>query len=74
LKCMNITPQKVRPKKKKKQAETSLWVVHLTQPVYTESLFYLTQGHMLPLLHCMCGWLAQWAKYANKKYQLVVVR
>jgi len=47
---------------KKKKAETSLWVVHLTQPVYTESLFCLTHGHMLPLLHCMCGWLAQWAK------------
>lgn len=46
----------------KKKVETSLWVVHLTQPVYTESLFCPTHGQMLPLLHCMCGWLAQWAK------------
>jgi hypothetical protein len=24
------------------QGETSLWVAHLTQPVYTQSLFYRT--------------------------------
>jgi hypothetical protein len=44
------------------QAETFLWVAHLTQPVCTESLFYLTYGNILPLLHCMCGWLARWAR------------
>jgi hypothetical protein len=32
------------------QAETSLWVAHLTQPVYTQSLFYLTAIVILSLL------------------------